>query len=350
MLRDMSLQYPDTQLEERIDRLHADVQEWAEQNDLWHDVSFRRVVKSFNWRTGSPTVTTLCADGPLAELAIYPGIGAIHDTPEAQRLSDECQRLIEGHGFYGEAFHEGRLNIIPLEQHDPLVFRQFREYMRWKWICGLIQGDFDALNAELYQYFGKNSEQLTRLHWREFEKLIAELLQAQGFRAELGRGSADGGVDIRLVQRDPIGDILTLVQVKKYSENRRIELQAVQALHGAKVAEPAQGSMFVTTSDYQPCAREFAGRENVRMDLYVSDNVREWCDDARAGIIEDRTRITTKDAIVRALARTIHGDRDLAPGRRHRNRTRSRTTGNEQWAAAGTSQPRVAGWLSAEWT
>ena len=50
------------------------------------------------------------------------------------------------------------------------------------------------------------------------------------------------------------------------------------------------------------------------------------------------------------LTRTIHGDRDLAPGRRHRNRTRSRTTGNEQWAAAGTSQPRVAGWLSAEWT
>ena len=50
------------------------------------------------------------------------------------------------------------------------------------------------------------------------------------------------------------------------------------------------------------------------------------------------------------LTRTIHGDRDLAPGRRNRNRTRSRTTGNEQWAAAGTSQPRVAGWLSAEWT
>ena len=51
-----------------------------------------------------------------------------------------------------------------------------------------------------------------------------------------------------------------------------------------------------------------------------------------------------------SLARTIRGDRDSAPGRRHRNRTRSRTTGNEQWAAARTSQPRVAGWLSAEWT
>ena len=35
--------------------------------------------------------------------------------------------------------------------------------------------------------------------------------------------------------------------------------------------------------------------------------------------------------ILGELARTIHGDRDLAPGRRNRNRTRSRTTGNEQW-------------------
>ena len=173
--------------------------------------------------------------------------------------------------------------------------------MRWKWICSLIQGDFDALNAEMYQYFGKNSDQLTRLTWREFEILVAELLQAQGFQAELGPGSGDGGVDVRLVQRDPIGDMLTLVQVKKYREDRRIELQAVQALYGAEVAYGAQGSMFITTSDYQPTAMRFAGRENVRMDLYVSDDVRNWCNDASAGIIEDRTRITTDAEIVRAV-------------------------------------------------
>ena len=131
--------------------------------------------------------------------------------------------------------------------------------------------------------------------------LIAELLQAQGFLVELGPGSADGGVDIRLIQRDPIGDILTLVQVKKHSRNRRIERQAVQALHGAKEAERADGSMFVTTSDYQPCARRFAGRENVRMDLYVSDDVRRWCDEATAGVIEDKIRITTEREVTRAL-------------------------------------------------
>ena len=297
----MIRQYMDRQLEERIDKLHAAVKAWAEQNDLWHDAIFRRIVRSFNMRTGAPTVTTLCASGILAELVIHPGIGAIHVTREAQRLSDECGRLIESHGFYGEPFDEVRLNIFPLDKKDPLVFGQFREYMRWKWVCSLIQGDFDALNEELYEYFGENSDQLARLHWREYEKLIAELLQAQGFQAELGPGSADGGVDIRLIQRDPIGDILTLVQVKKYSRNRRIDLQAVQALHGAKEAERADGSMFVTTSDYQPCARGFAGRENVRMDLHVSDDVRKWCDDAIAGIIEDKTRITTEREVIKAL-------------------------------------------------
>ena len=201
----------------------------------------------------------------------------------------------------GEPFDEVRLNIVPLEHHDPSAFAQFKEYMRWKWICSLIQGDFDALNAEMYQYFGRHSDQLTRLTWREFEMLVAELLQAQGFQAELGPGSGDDGVDIRLVQRDPIGDLLTLVQVKKNREDRRIELQAVQALYGAEKAYGAQGSMFITTSDYAPVTRRFAGRENVQMDLYASDDVRNWCNDASAGIIEDCTRIATDDEIVRAV-------------------------------------------------
>ncbi len=173
--------------------------------------------------------------------------------------------------------------------------------MRWKWICSLIQGDFDALNSELYEHFSKNSEQLTRLDWRKFEMLVAELLQAQGFKAELGPGHADGGVDVRLLQRDPIGDILTLVQVKKYDINNPIRLQAVQALHGVKEAEGANNSMFITTSRYLLSAKNFASRENVQMELYVSDDVRKWCADASAGIIKEKERIITEDEVRRAL-------------------------------------------------
>ena len=129
----------DKKLEERIYKLETTVETWARRNDLWHDACFRRVVRSFDADTGAPTVTTLRAVGLLAELVIHPGIGAIHDTRGAQRLSDECQQIIEGHGFYGETFDVDRLDIIPLEQKDSLVFQRFKEYMRWKWICSLVQ-------------------------------------------------------------------------------------------------------------------------------------------------------------------------------------------------------------------
>lgn len=293
----------DKQLEERIDNLEVAVETWAKQNNLWYDACFQRVVKSFDLETGAPTVTTLRGEGELAELVIHPGIGAIHNTQEVQRLSDECQRIIEGHGFYGETFDVDRLNIVPIEQEDGLIFERFKEYMRWRWICSLIQGDFDALNSELYEHFSKNSDQLTRLDWRQFEMLVAELLQAQGFETQLGPGRADGGVDIRLLQRDPIGDILTLVQVKKYDKRNPIRLQAVQALHGVKEAEGADNSLFVTTSRYLPSAKNFAGRDNVQMDLCVTDDVRKWCADASAGIIEVKKRIVTEAEVIRALNR-----------------------------------------------
>ncbi len=295
--------YFDQQLEERINQLEVAVETWARRNDLWHDACFRRVVKSFDMETGAPTVTTLLADGLLADLVINPGMGATHGSEEEQQPSDECERIFERHGFYGEPFDNTRLNIYPLEQEGQRAFQRFKEYMRWKWICSLIQGDFDALNSELYEHFSKNPGQFTRLDWRKFEMLVAELLQAQGFEAELGPGHGDGGVDIQLLQRDPIGDILTFVQVKKYDPRNPIRLQAIQALHGVKEAEGADNSMFVTTSRYLPSATNFASRENVQMQLYVSDDVRKWCADANAGIIEEKERIITEDEVRRALNR-----------------------------------------------
>ena len=39
------------------------------------------------------------------------------------------------------------------------------------------------------------------------------------------------------------------------------------------------------------------------MKLYVSDDVRKWCADANAGIIEEKERIITEDEVRRALNR-----------------------------------------------
>ena len=299
----MDDRYSDTQLDNRINEFHSAFRSWALKNALWHDATFKRVIRSFDYQSGSPIVTTLRAAGDLATMVVYPGIGAIHDSEDTQRLSDECGILFESYGFYGEPFDEGQLDIFPIEKYDPDLFSQYKEYFRWKWICSLVQGEFDELNQTLYQYFSMNPHHLYRLHWRDFEKLIAELMESQGFQVQLGPGQGDGGVDVALLQRDPIGDVLTLVQAKKYRADRPIELQAVQALHGVKEAECANRSMFITTSNYRPAARRFASRQNVQMKLCVSDDVKRWCKDASAGIIADKTRITSEQEIIGALNR-----------------------------------------------
>ena len=106
----------------------------------------------------------------------------------------------------------------------------YASYFHWQWICSLLQPDFADVYEELYGHFAGHLDDLHRLDWREFEILLARIFQTQGFVTELGPGRGDGGVDIRLLQRDPIGDILTLVQAKKYAPKNRVGLEAVAAL------------------------------------------------------------------------------------------------------------------------
>jgi len=44
--------------------------------------------------------------------------------------------------------------------------------------------------------FSKRILALDNLSWREFEKLIAELLEADGYSIKLMAGTKDGGVDV----------------------------------------------------------------------------------------------------------------------------------------------------------
>ena len=207
--------------------MHQEVERWARKNELWSDCGFfdyTERVKPIEWdKTGY--ITVLAADGPMSGIAISRDYMGFAEEP---RLSNEFDQILKKNGFWYENWDHTEMWIYAT---DPSFKEEFREYMRWKWVCSLIKPDFDALDQDLYAHFGSHPDRLSDLHWRDFEKVVAALLQSQGYKVELGPGSNDGGIDIRLIQRDPIGDILTLVQVKRYRPDRKIELGAVQALY-----------------------------------------------------------------------------------------------------------------------
>lgn len=143
-------------------------------------------------------------------------------------------------------------------------------------VQAILVPDFEAINAELIEYLGKHPHRLPDLHWRQFELLLQRVFANQGYDTEVGPGGGDQGVDLRLIQKDGVGEIMTLVQAKKYAK-RPIQLEAVLALYGAVEVEDANRGLFVTTSRYLPGVMKFAEAKQRRIVLADSEDVARWC-------------------------------------------------------------------------
>ena len=213
------------------------------------------------------------------------------------KLYEGFTSLLERLGYWYER-DTGRVYLYSV---NPIINESFKKYFQWQWVCGLIKPDFNDVYHEMYEYLHRYPERMSELNWRKYEILIYEILRSQGFNVELGPGRGDGGIDIKMFQRDPIGDVLTAVQVKRYRPDRKITLQAVQALYGAATANDIQNSVFVTTSDYSPSAKKFAARENVSMKLYTSSDVRKWCNQAREGVIKNKALLISRRSVEKIL-------------------------------------------------
>jgi hypothetical protein len=284
--------HSDQELGLRIATLHAAIENWARAKDLWFDCGFKTYDEH---SSGEPTfpavVLVMWFEGPLH--AVFNGFS------EDDGSNDEFHALVESLGFEYECLNGTTMAFFAI---DPALSAAFYSYFHWRWVCSLIQPDCDDVYEEMYAHFARNPENLHRLSWREFEILLHRIFQNQGFQSELGPGRGDGGVDIRLLQRDPIGDMLTLVQAKKYAPHRKIRLDAVAALHGIANVEGASKSILVTTSAYEPVAKRFAARTSGAMELATSQDVIQWCDAASAGIVIDKSILVSNDSVSRLVA------------------------------------------------
>lgn len=289
----------DNALAARITALETAIETWARTKDLWFDCCFKTHLEHVNGEPETPPIVSmLCMDGPLHDVfnGYYQDDGSY----------DEFAELVEKLGF---EFEQRDGVTVQFRASDEVLSQAFESYFHWRWICSLIQPDCADVYEELYGHFAQRPDDLTRLSWREFETLLFRIFQNQGFQAELGPGRGDGGVDIKLLQRDPIGDMLTLVQAKRYAPLRNIRLEAVAALHGVAAVERADQSIFVTTSNYEPVARRFAERTSGSLLLKTSTDVAAWCAAASTVVIKDKSSLVSSAAVAN-LVGSIRDKRD----------------------------------------
>ena len=285
----MNAGYTDIQLAQEVSRLEAAIQRWAEERDLWLDSGFKEFLQHVGGEPGSPAVVTVMYTGNDLMRVLDEDLAV--DGPPFHEFVAALGYFCENQNGYTYYFYA----------NDEALNAAFESYFQWRWVCSLIQPDAGDVYEELYAHFAANPDQFHRLNPRAFEILLSRVFQNQGFTTELGPGSGDGGVDIRLWQRGPLGDVLTLVQAKRYAPHRKIELDAVAALRGVMAVEEAPRGLFVTTSTYLPSARRFAARAGNVIELATTADVAQWCATATNGIVKDKSSLVSSENVGRLL-------------------------------------------------
>ncbi|PFE06702.1 restriction endonuclease [Bacillus cereus] len=103
-------------------------------------------------------------------------------------------------------------------------------------------------------------EDLNEMDPRNIEFLVADVFQNLGYKANVTPGSNDGGKDIILRK----GRETKFVEVKRHTQGT-IGRPPIQKLHSAIVDSDAVGGFFVTLSNFNKNARQYAANKNIEL-------------------------------------------------------------------------------------
>jgi Restriction endonuclease len=104
------------------------------------------------------------------------------------------------------------------------------------------------VSARLLEQLAHDPQLLYRLNPRQFEEVIAELFEREGYDVTLTAQTRDGGADLFVLDRRVIGSFLYVVECKRYGAHRPVGVGLVRQLYGVVQATRATAGILATTS------------------------------------------------------------------------------------------------------
>lgn len=186
-----------------------------------------------------------------------------------ERWEDDA--LIEGIRGAVE-FLEQRTKITPRnlkEVGDALLCDngKFRFVNSWQPRIEAIRSELIVLKKGLLERVVKDENELVQLTPREFEELVGELFEREGYKVELTQASRDGGIDLLARKSDIAGETLTLVQCKKNSDRNPVRVGVVREVAGSLNIHRATAAAIFTTSRFTKTAIKEAEALRYRLSL-----------------------------------------------------------------------------------
>jgi transcriptional regulator with XRE-family HTH domain len=133
------------------------------------------------------------------------------------------------------------------------------------------------VSKDLITYLAADPQRLHSLSPRKFEELVAELLRDMGCQVRLTPESRDGGRDVLATMGSPLGELLAIVECKRYAAHRKVGVAIVERfLWTTESRDRASLGILATTSSFTMNARELERSHRWRLALRDHDSLVEW--------------------------------------------------------------------------
>lgn len=133
-----------------------------------------------------------------------------------------------------------------------------------------------AINSSILERI-KNIDDIYKISPFQFENLVGELLEKQGLEIKMTPKSKDGGRDILSILKTPIGEILTIVECKQYSKDRKVGIEiAERFMWVCDHNDHASKAMIVTTSGFTKGCYQLREKYLYKLELKDLDSIIEW--------------------------------------------------------------------------
>lgn len=132
------------------------------------------------------------------------------------------------------------------------------------------------IDQRYIDYLSSNHDRIGDMHWRQFERLTAEFYERAGYKVDLGPGSGDDGVDVRVWKPNPSPDDSPLCIVQCKRQKDKIEKIVVKGLHADVQFERAEYGVIVTTSELSPGAKTTISARGYDIQAVERNGVRDW--------------------------------------------------------------------------
>lgn len=140
----------------------------------------------------------------------------------------------------------------------------------------IIQLDFSKISEELTAYILSNPGAMHNISPRKFEELVAYIMEKYGYEVTLTQQSRDGGIDIFALKNEGFGNILTIVDCKKYSATNPVGVAAVRGMYGTLQIENASHGIIATTSRFTRDASSLAHDYKYQLSLKDHADILRW--------------------------------------------------------------------------